>query len=268
MTSLSDLGNRIAAGGTAELFAWAPGKVVKLYWDGASKDAAEREAERTRVAFAAGAPAPEVFDVVVIEDRPGIVFERIDGPSMLELIAQQPEQADDLAVQLADLQTALHRLPGKGLPPLREHVLRRLHLGNLPARIKPDVFDAIHQLPEEGALCHGDLHPGNVIVTGPGPRLIDWYDAASGTPAADLARTCVLLQYARLNTAAQTAAFAPHRQRFLEVFLDRYREVMPQPANALSHWFVPVAAARTAEPILGQERTTLLRVLETMLGAA
>lgn len=268
MTSLSDLGNRIAAGGTAELFAWESGKVVKLYWEGASKDAAEREAERTRIAFTAGAPAPEVFDVVQIDERPGIVFERLDGPSMLELITRHPDRADDLAAQLAVLQAALHRLPGKGLPPLREHVLRRLHLGNLPARIKPEVFDAIHQLPEESALCHGDLHPGNAIMTDGGARLIDWFDAASGTPAADLARTCLLLQYARLNSAAQTAAFAPHRQRFLEVFLERYRAELPQPANALSHWFVPIAAARTAEPILGQERTTLLRVLETMLGAA
>ncbi|HZP86137.1 MAG TPA: phosphotransferase [Burkholderiales bacterium] len=263
-----DLGPRLAVGGTAELFAWQDNRVVKLYWEGASIEAAEREAARTRAARAAGAPAPDVFDLVCVEERPGVVFERLDGALMLDVLGQQPNRVDELARQLADLQADLHQRESDDLPPLREHVLRRVHLGALPARVKPIVVEALDDLPDEHVLCHGDLHPGNVILTRDGARVIDWFDATAGSPAADLARTCVLLQYARLNSSAQTSAFAPVRQRFVEVFLEHYHRRSPSVAQDLSKWFTPIAAARTAEPILGHERTTLLRVIDTLLGSA
>jgi hypothetical protein len=47
MIQLDTLGPRLATGGTAELYAWEPGRVLKLYWQGAALDAVEREAERT-----------------------------------------------------------------------------------------------------------------------------------------------------------------------------------------------------------------------------
>ena len=91
---MTDLGPRLAAGGTAELFAWEGGHVVKLYWEGAAMDAAEREAARTRAAHAAGAPTPAVFEVVKVDARPGVVFERLDGPIMLDAICAEPNRLD------------------------------------------------------------------------------------------------------------------------------------------------------------------------------
>jgi hypothetical protein len=40
----------------------------------------------TRAAFAAGLPAPEVFDEVTLEGRFGIVLSRFDGPTLLQLL--------------------------------------------------------------------------------------------------------------------------------------------------------------------------------------
>ena len=40
--------------------------------------------------------------------------------------------------------------------------------------------------PEDG-LCHADLHPGNVIMTADGPRLVDWTGAVRAPAAFDLA---------------------------------------------------------------------------------
>ena len=39
----------------------------------------------TRAVFAAGAPAPEVFGVVILEGRFGIVLQHFDGPTLLQL---------------------------------------------------------------------------------------------------------------------------------------------------------------------------------------
>jgi aminoglycoside phosphotransferase (APT) family kinase protein len=268
MTTLSALGPRLATGGTAELYAFEPGRVLKLYWQGAALDAVEREAERTRVARAAGAPAPEVFDVVTIEQRPGVVFERSDGPSMLQTMTLDPAGAHALARELAQLHAALHARSGTGLPPQREHLVRRINLGPLPARNKTPVLNRLRGLAQAAALCHGDFHPGNVIMTAGGPRVIDWFDATCGNPAGDFARTCLMLQYSRfpaeLDAAARQMAEAL-RESFLDAYIEHYRTLRPDTAAVLVDWFLPVAAARVAEPIPAQERTTLLRVIDSLL---
>ena len=265
---MTELGPRLAAGGTAELFAWEGARVVKLYWEGAAMDAAEREAARTRAARAAGAPTPEVFDVVKVNGRPGVVFEKLEGPLMLDAICAEPHRLEEFAAMLAKVQATLHRLPCDGLPPQREHMMRRVHLGPLPARVKPGVVKLLRGLPDQRMVCHGDLHPGNVVVTPDGMRLIDWFDATAGCPTADLARTCLLLRYARLVAGAGRAAFDPLRAPFVDTFLQCYRDLLPEPVQGLAGWVPPVAAARIAEPISGSERNALLRMIESLLAAA
>lgn len=268
MIQLNALGPALAAGGTAELYAWESGRVLKLYWQGAALDAVEREAERTRAAGAAGAPAPKVFDVVTLEDRPGVVFERIEGPSMLQAIGNDPGKAERFAQQLAVLHAGVHEHSAAGLPPQREHLIWRINLGPLPARNKPPVLAAMRALTDGSALCHGDFHPGNVIITADGPRVIDWFDATAGNPGADFARTCLLLQYSRLPGTANTSArrvMEALRERFLDAYIEHYRSLRPATAAVLVEWFLPVASARIAEPIPAQERTTLLRVIDSLL---
>jgi len=42
-------------------------------------------------------------------------------------------------------------------------------------------------------LCHSDLHPGNVIMTADGPRIIDWACALRASGVFDIARVHVSL---------------------------------------------------------------------------
>ena len=52
-------------------------------------------------------------------------------------------------------------------------------------------------------LCHGDFHPGNVLLTEKGAVVIDWMTASICNPWADMARTDLfakpLAQKAREN---------------------------------------------------------------------
>src|SRR6185312_5497343 len=56
------LGEKIGQGESADIHAWAPGQVVKLFKTGVEQRLSRHEARMTRAAFAAGLPAPEVFD--------------------------------------------------------------------------------------------------------------------------------------------------------------------------------------------------------------
>ncbi len=267
---LDSLGPRLSAGGTAELFQWESGRILKLYWEGATLEAVEREAQRARIAHKLGAPAPMVYDVVTVEERPGVVFERIEGRAMLDVLAEDPAQAETLAAEIGALHADLHVRSATELPPLREHLIRRINLGPLPARNKHPVLALLGELPDGRMLCHGDLHPGNVLVTAAGLRAIDWFDATAGNPTGDLARTAMLMQYAKLpgSTERSRQAFEAVRTRFIERYLSEYKKLRPQFAAALADWFVPVAAARIAEPISAQERNSLLKVIDALLAEA
>lgn len=255
-------GTLLATGGTAEIFALDERRVLKLYWSGASSTAPEREAERAWAAHVSGAPSPAVLDVMSVDDRFGVVFERVRGPSMFQLMLAEPARANALARVLGRLQAQLHAHTCNNLPSQREHLSPRIWLSPLNHRLRSAILAVLARLPDADTLCHGDFHPGNLLLPPRGPSIIDWCDAARGHPAADVARTLLLLQYTR---APGDAAFESARKGLSTVYLEEYRRVRDMPAEALDAWTLPIAAARLAEPIAGPERTTLIRLIESML---
>ena len=78
------LGEKLGEGVFADVHAWAPGQVVKLFKAGTPRRNSVHEARMTRAVFAAGLPAPEVFGKVTLEERFGIVLGRLDGPTLLQ----------------------------------------------------------------------------------------------------------------------------------------------------------------------------------------
>ena len=63
------LGEKIGEGVFADIHAWAPGQVVKLFKVGIPRRVSRWEARMTRAIFAAGGPAPEVLGEVSLDGR-------------------------------------------------------------------------------------------------------------------------------------------------------------------------------------------------------
>ncbi len=74
---------------------------------------------------------------------------------------------------------SLQRLDGRHLAALRRNASSSTSLRGILSRIE--------RLPPGDGLCHCDLHPGNVIMTADGPRIIDWDGAVRAPAALDLA---------------------------------------------------------------------------------
>jgi aminoglycoside phosphotransferase (APT) family kinase protein len=190
------LGEKIGEGVAAEVHAWAPGQVVKLFRLGASRRLNWHEAHMTDAVFAAGAPAPRVFGVVMLEGRFGLVLQRFDGPTLLQLTRTGAVTRGQAGAILADLCLAVRNTP---LPPavisLRNWVDAwvRSASGTLPPPIAPGILALIERLQPADELCHGDLHPGNVIMTAAGPRLVDWSGPVRAPAGWDLAVSHILL---------------------------------------------------------------------------
>jgi Ser/Thr protein kinase RdoA (MazF antagonist) len=188
------LGEKISEGATADIHVWAPGQIVKLFKVGASPRFGQHEARMTRAAFAAG--APEVFDEVTLGGRFGIVLQRLDGPTLLQLLQNRAVTSEQVGAILAALYKSVHKTPPpRDVVSLREWIdaVSRTSRDILPEHIATGVLTLIDRLPPEDGLCHADLHPGNVIMTADGPRIIDWACALRASAVFDIARAHVSL---------------------------------------------------------------------------
>jgi len=190
------LGEKIGEGVFAEVHAWAPGQVVKLFKAGVPRRVSWWEARMTRAVFAAGGPAPEVLGEVTLEGRFGIVLPRLGGPTLLQHYRSGAISFEQAGAILATLYMSVHRTP----PPPDVLLLRdwmdgtlRLSGGMLPKHIATGILALIERLPPGDGLCHADLHPGNVIITAEGPRLIDWSGTVRAPAVLDLASAHVSL---------------------------------------------------------------------------
>jgi len=113
---------------------------------------------------------------VPLEGRFGIVLQRLDGPTQLQLSRSGAMTRERTGAILATLAISVHKIaPPPDVFSLRDTMgSSRLSGGMLPERIATGILTLIDRLAPGDGLCHGDLHPGNVIMTADGPRIIDW----------------------------------------------------------------------------------------------
>jgi Ser/Thr protein kinase RdoA (MazF antagonist) len=184
------LGEKIGEGAFSDVHAWAPGQVLKLFKPGVRQRTISHEARMIRAAFAAGIPAPEVFGEVTLDGRFGIVLTRLDGPTLLHLSRTGAMTPRQVGAILATLATTVHKTPPPAavlsLHDWMYHSLRGAG-DRIPQYIATGILTLIERLPPWDGLCHCDLHPGNVIMTADGPRLVDWVGVVRAPAALDLA---------------------------------------------------------------------------------
>jgi aminoglycoside phosphotransferase (APT) family kinase protein len=215
---MPELGPLLASGRDADIYACGAGLVLRRSRHGRSL---EREARVMRYVAAQGFPAPRVHDI-----RAGgaeLIMERVDGPTMLDVIVRRPWTLRRNAARLAMLHRQLHEIAA------------------------PDWLDPF--LEGSGSVVHLDLHPLNVILSPKGPVLLDWTNARAGAADADVALTWLVLAAAELGeTGVRAVVGGGMRSMFLRAFLAhfelaRVRAVLP----AVAAWKCEDRNMRPAE---------------------
>jgi len=188
-------GELIARGNTSDVWRWSGTTVVKVLRPGIPPQWARLESEITSRVHAAGLPVPACDGVVDVDGRPGIVLELVEGPSMWTDMKRRPDQVSSLVDRLVDLQEqVLAAGPLDGLPDLGTRLSGKIEVaGQLPEDERAEARRLLAGLPVGAALCHGDMHPANLLRSPRGWVIVDWFDAAIGHPLADYARSSLLM---------------------------------------------------------------------------
>lgn len=245
---------RIAEGREAEVFAWEDGAVLKLYRHAEDGRRAEWEAAAMTAAATTGHLVPTPRGLTTVDGRPGLLMERVDGPDLLSQVARRPWTVLAAGRVLGQIHARLHTVAApEGLPPLRDALRLRITTSPLvPAHLQPFALSVLDSLPDGDIICHGDFHPGNVIMGTAGPAVIDWTNATRGDPAGDFARTTILI------SIGEPPPGSPLMLRLLalvgrDLLLSAYRrsysrQRSPDPA-LVRRWLAAHATARFAENI-------------------
>lgn len=250
----------MARGTRSSILAYGRGAVAKVPHPSTPAGWIESEAEYADAAHAVGAPVPRLLGIEQIDGRPASLWERIEGISMWERVIDEPALSAEVGRMLADVQRALFELvPPVTLPRQRDRLVSKIRTA--ATTVDPTLIRALELVPASQGpprLCHGDLHPSNVILSDHGPVIVDWFDASRGDPVADVARTLLTL----LGDGSMAPLHLPGSDRrtlgaLTGAYLESAREALSIDQSVLERWQAVEAVARLAE---GVPRAALLEV--------
>jgi aminoglycoside phosphotransferase (APT) family kinase protein len=251
------LGELVATGTRARVYAWGRDAVAKVPAASTPEEWIHAEAAYTAAVVGVGAPAPRFLGIEQVNGRAAAIYERVIGPSMWQYVVQHPEAAAHCGTVLAQVQIDLATLiPPVALPRqadrLSAKIRRATEASNASGAAAPTLVPHRSGAP---TLCHGDLHPGNVILSESGPVLVDWFDASGGDVLADMARTLRLLA---LDHGHCPSHLAGAEVSVLTVLADAYAtrvaELVPVDSLQLRKWQATEAVACLSETLSPTER--------------
>lgn len=234
------------------MHAYGRGAVVKVPEPSTADGWIRSEAQYAEAARIAGAPVPRMLGVERIGGRAASVWERVEGASVWEHVVDRPERGAELGRLLADVQQALFELvPPVTLPRQHDRLVSKIRRS--AATIDASLARALELLPATASrlrLCHGDLHPSNVILSPSGPMIVDWFDASRGEPIADFARSVLTLR----SDGAHPPRHLPGSdrvtlERLTDAYLARLGEHVDIDRDLFLRWQAINAVARMAEGV-------------------
>lgn len=254
-------GKMIGQGGTAEVFEWGEDRILKLFRTGFPKVAIENEYEISSNICKQLNLTPRVYELVEIDSKSGIIYERINGITMMKVIASRPWKVKKEAQRLAQLhksiqQKAYFKLYNNKIR-LKDNISKT---GLLEDAVKMKLYEYIDELEDDNILCHGDFHPDNVLITNNGEIIIDWMTATQGNPLADIARTSIMFKFGVVpgKTYLEKHIINFIRNKFYLEYIKHYINITGVRIEQIEQWELPVAAARLTEWIPKDEKGALL----------
>ncbi len=189
----------LGKGNTAEVFEYGEGKVCKLFYEGYPREYVELEFQNAREMYDCGISVPQPFQMVARENRVGILYEKIAGVTLLDLMLTDAEKSEEYLDLFVGLHQGVMGHCSKNVLSYKEYltIMVRDKVADCGA-----ILEKINALPEGDCILHGDFHPGNILIVEDGsPVVIDFMNVCRGPALYDVARSYFLIKQADAGLA-------------------------------------------------------------------
>ena len=235
----------IASGAQADIYKDGS-KAIKIFKNYVPKNAIEYEVNLQKRAFDYGLPVPEIFDIIKIDGKIGIVMEFIVGIPVGKIISKDNTKLEDYLIKSIDIQNSIHKIETDKFPLMKNIQTDFLLNANKLIQInKEKILNKIESKVYENKLCHGDFHFFNLIQTSNDIKIIDWVCASSGNPEADICRTFLLY---KLNI-----------EKLAEIYLETYCKIKNIDKLKIMSWISIIAGARLGEYVKDKNEENMLK---------
>lgn len=182
-----------------------------------------------------GLNVPAIIDVECIDGKWAIVSEYIEGKTLEQLMAENPDKTDEYLELMVKLHIEVISQPCRIMNRLHDKLTAKIMEAELDAITRFDFCRKIIEMPTRSKICHGDFTPANIAISDDGKvYIIDWSHAAQGNASADVVKTCLLFSLSGKDEIASK-------------YLDLYCEMNCADKEYVKKWFPIVAAALSVD---------------------
>lgn len=237
-------GKIIGVGNTATVYEWEEGKVLKLFYQGYPKEAVEREFNNAKAIRNMDFSKAKAYEISLLEERMGIVYDRVEGESLLDWVMRTGD-VQECAVYMAKLHKAIVKNRISNVPNYKEFLKCNI-VNSISANLKKreEVLQMLDKLLDGNTLCHGDFHPGNILISDGHTIVIDFMNVCHGDFLYDVARTVFLVEYTPVPIEVDD------REMFLRLkktLADLYLVQMDVTREMIQDYLSVIIAARIGE---------------------
>ena len=182
-----------------------------------------------------GLKIPKLLDVRKVDGGWAITREYIEGKSLSELMAENPEKEDEYLEKFVALQMEIHSKKCPMLNKIKEKMHAKISASSYEATLRYDLHNRLEGMKSHNKVLHGDFCPSNMIVTPDGEYyLIDWAHATQGNASEDAARTYLVFN---LNGQKELA----------EKYLNLFCKKADIPKQLVQQWMPIVACSESVK---------------------
>ncbi len=207
--------------------------VVKVFSEKFPKSDILNEALNQSRVEETGLPIPALKAVSIIDGKWAITMDFVEGRTLEQIMADDPENLQKYMNEFVDLQLAVQSKKAPLLNKLKDKMNRKISSlsGEVDATIRYELHTRLDSMPKHNKLCHGDFNPSNIIIDSEGkPHIIDWSHATQGNASADAARTYLL--------------FALKDKDMADMYIDTFCSKSDTAKQYVQQWLPIVAASQ------------------------
>lgn len=202
---------------------------------------------------------PKVFSL----DNKSIVLEYVKGTPLIEQMSFKT--LIPTAKLLVKLQREIHEkkveTSFKQLEDVLSGIIEKSPDITLSTRSMLWSYLKNHNKPS--SVCHGDFHPGNIIITANKEYVIDWANVMIGNALYDVARTYILIRYGTIDKVmnlSERIVLSIYRLALAKIYYWSYMFKNRINNNSFHYWLVYALLIRLSEISDSKEKKTLTKI--------